>query len=119
MNDMTPQEIFDKVVNHLRAQGEQSRGGMTGGCAYRGRGGMMCAAGCLIPDSEYASEMEGKRVSAVPYFDGFSSLELIGRLQDAHDGGTPGEGWEQTFKLIAFDFDLTYTPVSEAATNDD
>ncbi len=61
MNDMTPQEIFDKVVNHLRAQGAKSEmdhpvAGLM--CAYRGIQGRMCAVGCLIPDADYLPTME-------------------------------------------------------------
>lgn len=55
---MTPQEIFDTVVTHLSKQGKRSVN-IEGDCLYRGPGGLSCAVGCLIPDSEYVHEMEG------------------------------------------------------------
>jgi hypothetical protein len=52
------QEIFDKVVDHLATQKKQSRALGNGKCAYRTEDGLKCAAGCLIPDSAYSSDME-------------------------------------------------------------
>ena len=53
----TEQEIFDQVVTHLAKQRIGSF--MEGkGCAYRGEGGTMCAAGCLIADDEYDPQMD-------------------------------------------------------------
>jgi len=54
---MTNQEIFDKVAVHLLTQNARSERG--GECKYRGHNGMMCAAGCLIPDDQYHTDMEG------------------------------------------------------------
>ena len=63
----TKQEIYDIVINHLRAQGAKSlitkldeEGNLIPDlCAYRGDGGMKCAAGILIPDDVYSEKMEG------------------------------------------------------------
>ena len=94
---MNQQEIFDKVATHLIAQGKQSLGygdidgHLAQACAYRGRGGTMCAVGCLIPDDEYKPEFEGKswaRIAQnVPSFAGaYSEVhELILSLQLVHD----------------------------------
>lgn len=61
---MTKQEIFNKVRDHLLAQGKaakgplsQDSGNMT--CMYRAPDGSKCAIGCLIPDDKYFPEMEG------------------------------------------------------------
>ena len=61
----TPQEVFDYVAKHLIKQGRQSWL-QSYGCAYRGEGGLSCAAGCLVTDEEYAqatrddvSDLEG------------------------------------------------------------
>ena len=96
---MNQQEIFDKVATHLIAQGKQSLGYWRQtewsqpalGCAYRGDGGTMCAAGCLIPDDEYDPVFEGMPwnciAQEVPSFAN-ASVEvhnLIGSLQTVHD----------------------------------
>lgn len=54
---MTEQEIFDKVVRHLYAQGKPAVEG-EGNCRYRTHDGMSCAVGCLIPDDCYNPLME-------------------------------------------------------------
>ena len=93
---MNQQEIFDKVATHLIAQGKQSMGvgyGPLGaaGCAYRGDGGTMCAAGCLIPDDEYKPQFEGipwvSIANDVPSFLDApdEDHDLIDSLQLVHD----------------------------------
>lgn len=49
---MNAQEIFDKVVNHLRKQGHRSLS-EDGRCLYRGSNGDKCAIGCIISDEDY------------------------------------------------------------------
>lgn len=57
-------------------------------CKYRMPDGSACAVGCLIPDSEYALEIEGVSVhSIIPHYD----LELrcwLNDVQSAHDDAT-------------------------------
>lgn len=85
----TPQAVFDQVVTHLLTQNKESKN--SEGCAYRGDGGLKCAAGCLISDDEYRSEMEDKTwkglrkgmVAAVKVPARHSSL--VTRLQNLHD----------------------------------
>lgn len=63
---MNAQQIYDTVVRHLAKQGRRSmymiqnafNGKTVPACAYRGAGGMSCAVGCLIPDSEYSKVFE-------------------------------------------------------------
>lgn len=114
---MTPQEVFDKVVTHLRKQGRSSRNGK---CLYR-YGDLKCAAGCLIEDEEYRPFMDGDSDTSIgrilhhpdtpvsmrerlaPH------LELISSLQNLHDNrGVPD--WENELSDVARDFDLQYTP---------
>lgn len=53
-------EVFNKVEAHLLAQGEKSMSSdLPGVCAYRGRGGLKCAVGCLITDEFYHRSLEG------------------------------------------------------------
>jgi hypothetical protein len=60
---MTDQEIFDKVAQHLLAQGRPARAGDT--CRYRAPDGSKCAIGCLIEDDQYAPRMEGIRLKSL------------------------------------------------------
>jgi hypothetical protein len=113
---MTNQEIFNKVLTHLRTQGVMSYGSM--GCAYRADN-LSCAVGCLIPDALYSRAYEGKGVGslAITYsdYDEDSSesvraeklrkaleeglqrpidkplVEFLRDLQSAHDGYMPSE----------------------------
>lgn len=54
---MTEQELFDKVVAHLRKQGVKSV--ENGRCRYRTAEGLKCAIGILIKDEDYSTELEG------------------------------------------------------------
>lgn len=54
---MTDMELFEIVKNHLLTQNAQSM--RISGCAYRGYGGMKCAAGVLIKDEHYNPGIEG------------------------------------------------------------
>lgn len=86
---MNAQEIFDKVVTHLRTQ--KSRAMLGNSCAYRAPDGKMCAVGCLIPDELYDPKMENKGVMwllvnkfTVPEF--FKEHpNLLEELQTVHD----------------------------------
>lgn len=72
MNDqqqITAQEIFDKVVDHLATQKVQSRtknwkrGDYS--CLYRGPDGTQCAFGIFIPDECYRTSMEGYQSNSI------------------------------------------------------
>lgn len=123
---MEAQEVFDKVVTHLRTQGCQAFD-PDNGCVYRGPNGTKCAVGCLIPDKEYTPQMEGQNVSAFvigKFFDVSDNLskliknhyDLLVELQRAHDDrrawfkNEDGISLEIYFKTIAFKHSLIYTP---------
>lgn len=122
------QDIFDKVVNHLRYQGQKSWVNKEAAkklfdidtkekalCVYRSPGGKRCAAGILIPDDQYSSSMEGMIFEQVlnkyPQIDNDGSLKenlgLITELQSIHDTDSCVE-WESRFKLLADKYDLKY-----------
>lgn len=95
---MTEQEIFDKVVRHLIAQGEQAVDPATGRCQYRAPGGLKCAIGCLIPDELYEPEMDGEMaLSASDVLESYPELagaigsysealgDMLNSLQRVHD----------------------------------
>jgi len=105
---MNKQKTFNKVARHLLEQGE--RASDMGTCRYRDGNGRSCAVGCLIPDDEYTPGFEGDIVSfdegvSVPLIvkylksRGFN-LELLGDLQDLHDGVNP-EDWIDGLRRVA------------------
>ena len=114
---MTPQEVFDRVVGHLRKQGKPSIG-RYGGCKYRSEDGLKCAIGTVIEDSEYSPKMEGHVLFdflTMGYDFVPASMKerlephasLLTALMQAHDF-TAVELWEPKFQGIAKDFKLDY-----------
>ncbi len=114
---MNTQEIFDKVVSHLRTQKQKSEA-PNGLCRYR-HGDLQCAAGVLIPDELYSELLEGRswwdfdekfyRDCGVEQPDG---AQLVGELQMLHDSGKI-EDWERGFRSLASEFSLEYSPPKE------
>jgi hypothetical protein len=93
---MNQQEIFNKVARHLARQGRKARD-EHGKCAYRGKGDLKCAVGCLIRDSEYDPRMEGDSVDGLKKRDLLPNRlrraeRLLMSLQSAHDDTYDGEG---------------------------
>lgn len=91
-SDMSLQDIFNTVYKGLREQGfKKSMDGCA--CAYRDAEGRKCAAGFLITDEEYSSEMEGMGILTLNMQCdlGFSSEQVyfIADLQSDHDS-SPG-----------------------------
>jgi hypothetical protein len=89
---MTKQEMFDKVVAGLASQGFARSLAMDGTCAYRGEGGLRCAAGWLLSDEDYTPDMEGSLVGDGVRFalflgsgHGRPERNLLRALQAAHD----------------------------------
>lgn len=113
---MTAQEVFDKVMQGLAAQGfERSMNTLTNSCAYRGDEGRKCAAGLLIPDAEYAAEFEGRRFNVVIGAAGSvidilqdEHLELILALQSAHDAGTSPTEMVENVRDVAVKYGLAF-----------
>lgn len=112
------QAVFDKVVKHLLTQNRRSKGKR--GCAYRGKGGDMCAVGCLISDKAYDPEIEGFVVhatevlaklaeSGVPTY----NRTLLTDLQDIHDR-IAVDLWKVHLKELARHHRLTWKDEHEA-----
>lgn len=102
----TKQETFDTVVAHLRKQGAKAE--KDGFCKYRTPEGLKCAAGCLIPDSDYKEEFEGLNVGPNGQLTEIGVLiknlghdiDLVRRLQYIHDN-IPMKYWEEEFESLA------------------
>lgn len=119
---MNRQEIFNKVVTHLRQQNAQCfHASLVDDydnpmCAYRNAEGMKCAVGCLIDDSDYKPEMEGKGITGLLEFFSLKSVETIREhksmlidLQHIHDEYDPSE-WEARLERHANYYNLTLPP---------
>lgn len=110
------QEVYDKIVTHLRAQGKKAILD-NGVCVYR-LGCLKCAIGCLITDEEYDERMEGGGVRDLIWND-FTPKRIMDLLnehyalclemQRIHDNEAV-EKWEDYFQIAANHFNLIYTP---------
>ena len=109
---LTEREIFDKVKNHLLAQGKRSTKidptVEISPCAYRGTDGLKCAIGCLIPDKLYFASLEGNDVQQLAYEhpEVFPNIEftpeiisMLYELQIIHDSEDP-EIWEAALNQL-------------------
>ena len=84
---MSPQEIFNIVVQHLISQGKRATD-TSGTCQYHAPNGTKCAVGCLIPDNYYTTEMEGCTAYEISEYlpkNLQDNIELISGLQSIHD----------------------------------
>jgi hypothetical protein len=107
MLEGTKQELFDKMVRGLHAQGwEVSRvEGSTYYCAYRGAGGRKCAIGHLLSEVE-AIQYEGQTVSDL--CPDHPHIEFLVTCQQAHDFSTHPDVMHEWFKRIAKKHSLTF-----------
>ena len=104
LHEATEQQVFEQVANHLIKQGVRSI--EKGRCLYRSSDGKMCAAGCLMSDSEYDPEMDkifkggiwgvlvDNKLAPVAHKD------FIRQLQILHDGHNDFSDFRK--ELIAF-----------------
>lgn len=117
-NNMTAQEIFDKVAIHLLTQNAKSWASSEGWsehmistCSYRGDFGRMCAIGCLIPDERYTNSIEGGSVQSyqvknILYDMSIEEhIDMLVRLQYVHDGIAVSE-WRNKLRQVAKEYSL-------------
>lgn len=115
------QALFDTMVTHLRLQGVPALDDLTGGCAYRGVNGTKCAVGCLISEDNYTVGLENKSVKVPVVIDAVQmslgitlterQIGFLKEMQVIHDGGR--SAWEPSFKDVAYEYNLVYTPPKE------
>lgn len=113
---MEAQEIFNKVVTHLRTQGVKAMDNTW--CRFRTDQGLKCAAGCLIQDDEYQAWMDNCSSISEILIQSQCPMSLqirlrrhtnlIYALQSVHDLGVIDK-WEQNFKEVSHNFNLNYT----------
>lgn len=111
IDNMSLQEIFDKVATHLLTQKKRAVVGRDERCAYRGKDGCMCAVGVLIPDDQYSTDMEGRSVFSElvvnALFSKYDSnkdehrlkINLLSYFQEIHDRAQPSEWLEKIKEL--------------------
>lgn len=99
MKFATELELVDYVVEKLTAQGCKSTSEDGRDSLYRGPNDTKCAAGWLIDDADYVSNMEGWQVGAVQKHWGCFQEEYmptIKEMQLIHDCH-PVEDWPAKF----------------------
>lgn len=132
---LSMQEYFDKTVNYLRQQKEQSYGKYvdqdgcaTEGCLYKTSDENKCAVGLHIPDEYIDVISDGLSIINIsekyPQLRGIAwpidlkGIDLANQLQNLHDGnhnrandklGGLSLAGERKAKNIAREFNLTYT----------
>jgi hypothetical protein len=121
------QAVFRFVAEHLlqqrrKSQAQPSEGERDAFCLFRGPGGRMCAAGCLVPDSDYDPEWEQDGEIGTwsnPVTDYFTQrgfdLDLLLELQKIHDN-TEVADWPRELQTTAeaFGFPPDATPAVAA-----
>ena len=97
LHEATEYDVIKQVGTHLLRQNKHSDDGGVN-CMYRGQGGLMCAAGCLIADDEYKASFEGNLWRSLVENEQVPDAHrlLVERLQRIHDDYPP-EYWD--FKL--------------------
>jgi hypothetical protein len=131
MKYASTQELFDKSATHLLNQMVQSmnKSASAFGCTYRGLEGRMCAVGVHIADEHYDNtpDADGMKLEGNTVFDdrvklaliksgalhpgpvesdeNTRNLNLLSRLQEAHDNHTP-DRWRQQLLNTAHSFNL-------------
>lgn len=124
------QEIFDYVAEKIVEQGgfsyDRDRGKDEEGevlCLYRSPDGKKCAAGWLIPDSEYRPNMEHCYAGALEFFSNTleeTKLSFVLRLQDCHDGAAAkDEDWDYFFnqmRKLAYGYDINTKRLDKLAS---
>jgi len=121
VRESSQQEVFNKIVTHLRKQGKRSVNEYNK-CVYRGLDGRMCAVGCLIPDENYKKGFDksgGVNIGGL-FFDGAfvgtgilpkKHLDLLISMQRVHDKYSV-EKWEEQFKAVAENRNLVLKSVT-------
>ena len=111
LGQATAQEVFTQVKDHLLKQGKRSMvGGVGSQCAYRGKGGMQCAAGCLMSDEEAEDipEMQSWGVLINKKYVTAFHRRLISDLQGLHDNLNNIGEWPELLEQVAYNYGLEY-----------
>lgn len=115
---MNTQEIFDKAVLGVVAQGKQSTSRDNMWCRYRGEKGLKCAVGHLIDDEYYNTNLENEDATNHDVIIAVSNSigrpltkgerRLLDALQHAHDGSADNEEFIYEFKERIYEVALAF-----------
>lgn len=113
----TKQEAFDQVVEMFFERRLPKCTNGLGGCAYRAnRNTNACFAGVLIPDSQYKTYMEAKRIHAIrdliPALSGLD-VQFLTKLQGIHDT-LPRAAWATRLYSLAESYELSADRLDQA-----
>lgn len=108
LSELTNQEIFNKVVAGLAAQGFQQCGTEDICQYYDPATGYRCAIGQLIPPEEYSESLEGKGVEKLEIFLGYSPAQIgfLRLLQIAHDASDTPDFMKDKLRNMAAAYNL-------------
>lgn len=103
--EATQKEVFEQVKTHLLTQKKKSM--VDDVCAYRGKGKLKCAAGCLIGEHEYQKNFENKRWNHLSDMNMVPSEHavLIDSLQIVHDHYFVFQ-WEEELEKVRVNFNI-------------
>ncbi|MCI0564080.1 MAG: hypothetical protein MN733_36860 [Nitrososphaera sp.] len=106
LSEATEEQIFHQVYRHALAQWARATTG-DDQCRYRTETGLKCAIGCLIDDSEYKPEFEGKNWHALVENCAVPATHesFISWLQNIHDRAKLNEEW--IGKMAAYSQDIS------------
>lgn len=120
---MNNQEAFNRVCEHLAAQGQRCSDPETHSCLYRNEYGLKCAVGALLPDDIYDPSMDigekGNSLSVeqlVYHYPKVAELfknvdiELMSSLQLIHDGYDTIK-WETELRCLSKDCGLSFPDI--------
>jgi hypothetical protein len=125
MSKLSNQEIFDRVVEGIFAQGGPSITRDPFGniiCLYRSENGRKCAAGLILPDEEYCLGDEGKPCCEIWWFDNVEDIEFLSKLQKIHDNAALAsnesdvrfyEFWISEMNLLALHYSINTEKLSQ------
>ena len=118
---ITPQEYFDKSVDHLRTQGKQAYDGNS--CLYLMPNGLKCVVGSFIPDGHDAQKFPNDFDDLMDEFPDLEGIawpkdnpDIASILQSIHDSGRHWsdhgftDSGERRLANLAEDMNLIYTP---------
>jgi tRNA(Met) C34 N-acetyltransferase TmcA len=111
---LTKQEIFNKAYAGLKAQGFQRAvrdAGPLAICQYRGRNGLKCAIGHLIPDENYCPTLEGKGAELLVVREAANipldvPISFLVDLQTCHDAGSSPEAMKRSLTVFSHQYNL-------------
>lgn len=108
LHEVSEQDVFDTIAEHLLRQGKRSLGRVRSTCQYHNADGLKCAAGCLVPDDVYDFTWEGmtwnELVATGEVVDRYA--DIIQQLQYVHDSEEGEQYWPNKLRIIAEGYKL-------------